>query len=272
MRNITSSTASDIKSKPKDEMPQPISIAEMLPMINNAAQPISKPELSTGSTPASVGGRIDPCQAIVKRYGNSAQLLAIFNPAKQLEYTRDESRVYGGKAPAIALVGKTYGPAVAEVWLEIQLNDLSEFSGCKGKITDNQMAETAAIIRQTYGYMNMAEIMLFFQKMKRGEYGKFYGSVDPMTILSAMVEFAQERLAAVKKLQEAKEDKERAAHAALYETEKQSVAARLMRLGFEANAISYPEYCMNGCHHMDDKSLDAWIRARNDGMCADESA
>ena len=35
--------------------------------------------------------------------------------------------------------------------------------------------------------------MLFFSRFKQGRYGRFYGSVDPLIIMSALIDFVRER-------------------------------------------------------------------------------
>ena len=35
--------------------------------------------------------------------------------------------------------------------------------------------------------------MLFFSRFKQGKYGRFYGSVDPLIIMSALIDFVRER-------------------------------------------------------------------------------
>lgn len=45
------------------------------------------------------------------------------------------------------------------------------------------------MIRVEYYYLKASELLLFFFKLKTGEYGTFYGVVDPMVIMSALIEF-----------------------------------------------------------------------------------
>lgn len=111
----------------------------------------------------------------------------------QVQYCRDVQRCYFGKAPSIALIGSAYGRNTAEGWLEIQLENLSEFAGCKEKMNPAQISEMAAMIMEDYSHYKLTEFMLFFQKFKRCEYGKFYGAVDPMVIMQALRQFNDER-------------------------------------------------------------------------------
>ncbi|MCM1076270.1 MAG: hypothetical protein NC411_02795 [Bacteroides sp.] len=147
---------------------------------------------------------------VIERYGESFNFLKIFNPDKQVEYTRDLRRVFKGEAPSLSLVRGAYNEEAVESWLELQLYNLSEFAGCKEKITIPQVEETAKIILQDYGYLNVVEIMLFCQKFKKCEYGKFYGAVDPMLILGALKDFVAERNHYLRQYEKEVEDREAA--------------------------------------------------------------
>lgn len=74
-----------------------------------------------------------------------------------------------------------------------QLLDLSEFCGCKEKLQGKPLEECAWLIAQNYFYLKISELMLFFSRFKQGKYGHFYGSVDPMLIMSSLQDFLRER-------------------------------------------------------------------------------
>lgn len=127
---------------------------------------------------------------------NPAKLLAIYNPDTQNNYCKDVERCYFGNAPAIGVVKSAYGDKIAVSWLEIQLKNLSDFAGCRDKITPRQITELASMMLEYYGHYKLTEFMLFFQKFKKCEYGKFYGSVDPIMIMGAMDTFNRDRMTA----------------------------------------------------------------------------
>lgn len=58
----------------------------------------------------------------------------------------------------------------------------------------SQIEQTAVYILQYFPHLNLADLKLFFDKMKLGHYGKFYDSVDGQLILSKMEEYNQERM------------------------------------------------------------------------------
>lgn len=170
------------------------------------------------------------------------RFLTIFNPATQVRYTASLDKVYGGNTPSLGLARQTYGANTAEVWIEIQLNELSEFAGCKGKLDNDQTEQTARMILQSYGHLTIAQLMLFFQKFKRCEYGKFYGAVDPMVIMGAIADFSHEVASELHRRQQAREKEMIAEQDSINELEKEAYHHRIPG-AFTAEAlISRPVY------------------------------
>lgn len=182
-----------------------------------------------------------------------------FNPAMQIQYCRDIDRVFFGKAPRIGAMIAAYGRNTAESWLEIQLNDLSEFAGCKEKLSIRQIKETAAMIVETYPHYNLTEFMLFFQRFKRCRYGRFYGAVDPMIIFQSLDEFNEERLRAHIEREAAENDARRAEEERKSNELKQRYIKRVPD-AFTPNApIDYLQYRLMGYDSMPDDELNREI-------------
>lgn len=179
----------------------------------------------------------------------------MFNPSLQRAYCKDVRRVHMGTAPTIATVREAYGANIAEAWLEVQLNNLSEFAGCKDKLNREQREETAQMIIETYGYYKVTEFMLFFHRFKRCDYGKFYGAVDPMVIMAAMKDFAEERLTAIKRYEREIEREQQAQTDAIYEQIKQRYAQRIPNAGTDRAAINLWQYRLMGFDYMTDEEL-----------------
>jgi len=79
----------------------------------------------------------------------------------------------------------------AAAWLSIQLADLGRFCGARDKLSDEQLSQTAQMISEDFFYLKVTELMLFFRWFKSGRYGKFYGTIDPMTITTALRQFVE---------------------------------------------------------------------------------
>lgn len=189
----------------------------------------------------------------------------MFNPSLQIKYCRDIERVHFGKAPRLNLICEVFGRNTAESWLIIQLNDLAMFSGCKEKLSPSQIEETAQIIVETYPTLNLTELMLFFQRFKRCEYGKFYGAVDPMIILQALSEFAKERDRAFE--QRRKRQKEALANKGLqeYEELKQRYKRRVPGAFTPAAPINFLQYRLMGFDAMTDSQLQTELEELRSG-------
>lgn len=112
---------------------------------------------------------------------------------------RDEDAVHFGQSPRLGALAAAYTRSAAESWVEIQLADLSEYAGCKEKLSSRQLTQMSQMILNEYSHYNMAELMLFFQRFKLCRYGRFYGAVDPMVIFGALKTFDRERLEAFRR-------------------------------------------------------------------------
>lgn len=141
-------------------------------------------------------------EQIRSAYGSAEQLLTIFNPSKQTEYCSNIDRCFTGNAPSIRRVSIAYSENIAETWLEIQLKDLSDYAGCREKLSVAQMEEMARMITIRFGHLKLTELMMFFVLLKSGRFGKFYGSIDPMMIMASLSEFMTIRANKIDEIEE----------------------------------------------------------------------
>lgn len=128
----------------------------------------------------------------------------------QYKYCKEIDRCYTGKAPTLKVMSEAYGEHIAETWLEIQLRDLSEFAGCKDKMSIHQIEQVAKVILMEFGFMKATELMHFFILFKSGKFGKFYGSVDGLVITEALQEFREMRREKLWALEQSRQQIERA--------------------------------------------------------------
>lgn len=127
------------------------------------------------------------------KWGTIEDFATAHNPDTQLSICKDADECWFGQYPTLARLDSEYGRNSASYWLVPELANLSEFCGCREKLTGPQLKECAVIIAQQYYYLKTSELMLFFYRFKAGRYGRFYGSVDPLVIMQALREFARER-------------------------------------------------------------------------------
>lgn len=202
-----------------------------------------KPNLPSVSTRGGADPRVP---AIVGRYRNEQYFLTLFNPSKQIAYTRDVERAFRGTAPTLELVAKAFGASTRDNWLDVQLTELAVFSGCKEKMNSHQIEALIDIITEDYAFLKVTELMYFFRQFKAGAYGKFYGSVDPLTITCALKEFSQERRAILRKFQkedearQEKEDPDRLHYLRVYERDARK--RTFYSLNFRSDDFTFEEF------------------------------
>ena len=124
-----------------------------------------------------------------------AEFLKEFNPSRQEEFFTDEREAYMGDYPTLRQLDEQFESRSSVAWLIPQLFNLSEYCGCKDKMTPAMIEECASVIAAMFGTLKISEVMLFFFLFKGGRYGKFYGAVDPITITCALQEFMVKRAA-----------------------------------------------------------------------------
>ena len=133
-------------------------------------------------------------QLVKAKYGDLDNCLQIFNPDNQVTLAKRQNDDWvTADVPTLALLNATYGKTASIQWLVVQIYNISEFCGCKDKLSTAQIHELSRIIEASYYHLKLTELMMFFYRFKTGRYGKFYGAVDPMVITCALREFMQER-------------------------------------------------------------------------------
>lgn len=193
---------------------------------------------------------------LIRQYGQSADnLLTVYNPSMQVKYCRDVDRVFFGKAPKLRILAKAYGQHIAESWLTIQLNDLSEFAGCKGKLSKRQYEELAKMILETYPHYNLAEFMLFCHRFKLCRYGRFYGAVDPMVILQSLDKFNEEREQAHYEHQRTENRKQQEESERELQAERLRYIERIPDAFTDKAPINFVQYRLMGFATMSDEQL-----------------
>ena len=112
-----------------------------------------------------------------------------YNPSTQMDICKDNNSTFFGGYPTLAELNAEWGCNSAIMWLVPQLYNLSEFCGCKEKLSAEAMQECAKLIVRNYYYLSISEMMMFFIKFKSGSYGQFYGAIDPIKILMSINTF-----------------------------------------------------------------------------------
>lgn len=134
---------------------------------------------------------------ICKTKEEAKVLLETYSPSELTRFSRYPERCVLGNSPTLAVVNRDYGEQVAVDWLRIELNHYQNSVGVK---EDNKadmllMKETADEILHRYYFLKLSELMLFFNRLRFGDYGKVYGCVDVAFIVQSLRKFLEERAA-----------------------------------------------------------------------------
>ena len=84
------------------------------------------------------------------------------------------------------------------------MNDYQNFVGVKeeNKATFGVVQEMSKMILSRYYFLKLSELMLFFQRLKYGDYGEMYGCIDAVRIMRALRTFFDERNQIIEKIEQ----------------------------------------------------------------------
>lgn len=111
-------------------------------------------------------------------------------------------------APSVGKLKAVYGDTKIKALLVDMLADFIEFINVGKTFNGSQLAQTVQMVQQYFPHFNLADLKLFFDKMKLGHYGSFYDRMDGQLILEKMEEYNQDRMNEYEKLKVSR-DKER---------------------------------------------------------------
>lgn len=106
---------------------------------------------------------------------------------------RTSIAAYQQNVPSLASIFKSYGQEFIIAYIEYWIDNLNDFTNASRKMNPDQMGETAIMVYQYYPYLNVADLNLVFTKIKQGEFGKLYESIDGVKILEYFRTYANER-------------------------------------------------------------------------------
>ncbi len=110
-------------------------------------------------------------------------------------------------APSVGKLKAVYGDTKIKALLIDMLADFVEFINVGKTFNGSQLAQTVQMVQQYFPHFNLADLKLFFDKMKLGHYGSFYDRMDGQLILEKMEEYNQDRMNEYERLKVAR-DKE----------------------------------------------------------------
>lgn len=151
--------------------------------------------------------------SLLSSHSDLQSFMTVMNPSLQQYSAENVERALFGTAPTLMTLRRAYHDDAATMWMLPQLHELNEYCGSKEKLDEGQMKQLASIISTEFSYLKVSEIMLFLYRFKSGRYGRFYGAIDPLVIITALRDgFMNERADAIDKRERAMERERWEAH------------------------------------------------------------
>lgn len=94
---------------------------------------------------------------------------------------------------SIAYLKREYSDEVVKALLVVEIDKLLRFFNLSKSMDDFQIVETIKLIQQDYYYLSILDFKLFFNRLRKGEYGSLYGKIDGLTILERLNQYDLER-------------------------------------------------------------------------------
>lgn len=107
-------------------------------------------------------------------------------------YTLDEGRCHNGSAPTIRQCVKDYGREAVRNIVRQHLDTFIEFCKAKDKPTARQRDTIVWFVMSQYDSLKITEFQLWVIKAMSGAFGKFYNTLDPMDITTALRQWVRE--------------------------------------------------------------------------------
>ena len=124
------------------------------------------------------------------------------------------------QAPTLICMRDAFGDDFLHGWMESNLIAVSSIVGGKGKVNAMQIATCANTLISKFtgegdpkNRLTAAEVQLFFSKMLSGDFGKFYGSMDILTIGEWAGKFLEWRYDERNRIEQEQEEQNRIAEA-----------------------------------------------------------
>ena len=154
--------------------------------VNNAVR-----DLGRENTPATSPGTTDKAQALMMRYGSLMRFKETFCPQAMTTVAKDPGRAYCGTAPTLEEVRLAFGGDADVTWLCTLLDYFIEYCG-KGCMSGTQIMGVAQRLSMK-SHLRVTEFMLFFWRLGNAEYGRIYGTIDPLYIMDGFNKFLKQR-------------------------------------------------------------------------------
>ena len=207
----------------------------------------------TTGTPRTPHPETDDTRLCRMAYITKENFLSLFTPDLQEEYCTKANlaKCYLGSAPTLDTLSRAFGRDTAEIWIGMQIKDLEDFCGFKNRPLDSgPMQGIVRVIINGFGFLKVTELMHFFLRVKYGHYGRFYSSIDGITLTTLLREYLKDRFEITSTFRREMEHDNRIKERLRHQDEVNRFKARLSR-----HNITLSDYLMCRATGMSDMTL-----------------
>jgi len=128
----------------------------------------------------------------------SKESLKIYSPdvvqqsLATIKTANDALAVYN-KVPSLAKLRKEFGSDKIEAIIKLYLIEITELVNLKRPLTEPQIEYIAKEVLSTYYMLTIADVHVIFRKIKHGEFGSMYESMDVPKVLKIFQLYFDER-------------------------------------------------------------------------------
>jgi len=96
--------------------------------------------------------------------------------------------------PSLAKIKKNINLETINDFLNLQFAGLNDHINAKSKLSKSQTDFIINEMMTEFYYLNLADISLFFRRLKSAHYGELYNALSPEKVITWLKEYANERL------------------------------------------------------------------------------
>lgn len=126
----------------------------------------------------------------MSRYSDITAFGEVFGPSMcGIVLSNEDRAIMSEKSPRIIDLS-AYSKSAPLVWMKAQFFSLNIDAG-DGRMTPKEIDATSRSLIAEYAGLRVTDFLLFFAKLRAGHYGKFYGSVDGISIATSFQKFVR---------------------------------------------------------------------------------
>lgn len=118
------------------------------------------------------------------------EFIQAYSSTNMYAYALDEERCHIGTAPTLGDALHMYGRVAVLKVIDDLVQALVNFTSAKQRLRDDQRTHLCWVILTQYLWLRVTELSLFIVKAQSGHFGKFYSTIDPVDISTALYDWS----------------------------------------------------------------------------------